>query len=244
MVQHALPQVALPQIDGGYGSSYRAHVIDHRAALRTPRQGDDGGDADPMPSPRSAVARNQLRSSYAPPQRGTRAMYIPSAVKAAPVAERVQPDVLQPPPGFAPLQPQPPAHRLQSSRSASTRQPAVKPLPPAMDGPSRPPPWWWPKGIEATDASLGLPRSLASMLASQMVKVAASTEDEGPTRALQQAERVQALQAAQSPFQLVSAAVRTRAPSTKLDFRVKKTIKLLFFVGKNTKSCLVWKNIY
>ena len=234
----------LPQVlndDERRNTGYRAHVIDHRAALlHTPRQGEHGGGGgggahDPMPSPRSAVARNQLRGSYQPPQRGTRAVYIPSARKQRPAAaaaaapavavERVQPALqpLQPPPGIAPLQPPPgfaPLQSLQPQPASSTaaQRPAVNPAgakPPAgaAGEPSRPPPWWWPKDLEATDASEGLPHSLASMLASEMVKVAAASTDvaAGPTPALKPAERKQALQVAESPFQLVSAALRTRA---------------------------------
>lgn len=66
--------------------------------------------------------------------------------------------------------------------------------------------------MDASDE--GLPRSLASLLASQKVSVVAGASElaEGPTLALPPEARARALNVAETPLKLVSAAVRTRAP--------------------------------
>ena len=205
-----LADMSLPEVLPG---TYRAHVIDHRQSQQfeptTPDGSVDG--ADPMPSPRSARLRsaaraqqdgNAKRGAYAPPTRGTRALYIPTPRKTHPAAATAAPV------------PAPPVRRPSAAAAADEEQPApaLSAVAASATGPSRPPPWWWPDNLESS--AEGLPQSLASMLASQMVKVAAGPEGagEGPTPALPPAARKRALNTAATPLSLVKAAVRTRAP--------------------------------
>eukprot|EP01043_Picozoa_sp_COSAG02_P040328 COSAG02_NODE_3254_length_7085_cov_102.140281_7_plen_859_part_00 len=185
--------MSLPALVSVGDGTFRAHVVDHRTV-------------EPMPSPRSARERDAARStqrtaprgSYAPPARGTRALYVRTPRK---VTQDRGPEPTQPAPG--PRQPPvPPVSRPTSPRVITPGA--------ASPAPSRTPPWWWPQNLDASDE--GLPRSLASMLASQMVSVAAGASELGPTPALPPEARLRALNVAETPLQLVSAAVRTHAP--------------------------------
>ena len=184
---------ALVSVGNGDGA-YRAHVFDHRSSQ--PELSDS------MPSPRSARAReaaralNQtsLRGAYAPPGRGTRALYVPTPRQVSRDAE--------PTPPRQPLAR--PVRRPESQRALASDA--------GSSSPPQPTPWWWPENLGAS--AEGLPRSLASTLASQMVKfVAGSSEPtEGPTPALPPEARKRAIKVAETPLKLVNAAVRTRAP--------------------------------
>ena len=200
------------------------------------QQYDQFGDSvEPLPSPRSArqrrSARNELgsspRGSYAPPTRGTRAIYLPRAAQH--VTKAVQPPprpstpkLLKELSSLAPLTPrvppptEQPNHVEEAQPAASPRrrrQVVSKKRQVDVDElvqPEPPRPWWWPAGGES-------PRSLAASLAKQKLAMAPTAPDEavpapGPTAALTPAVRQRAVQMADSPFALVQAALRTRAP--------------------------------
>ena len=186
--------MSLPVLVSVGDGTHRAHVLDHRSSQ--PELSDS------MPTPRSARARevtralnqSSLRGAYAPPARGARALYVPSPRKVSRDAESTPPRQLL----------ARPVRRSESQRVLASDA-----------GSSRPPqptPWWWPENLGT--AAEGLPRSLASLLASQMVQFVAGSSDpaEGPTPALPPEARKRAIKIAETPLKLVNAAVRTRVP--------------------------------